>query len=104
MPRTARLFMSTSQKIWFQIPGSGFRVPEKKGGHRSGPQSYPFRCRLELEPDAHAHVERRLELRRVAGEDGADRLPEVRIGHVVVLLRVLRVRRHSLLVEQVEHV
>jgi hypothetical protein len=62
---------------------------QKKGATEVAPNITRVESRLELEPYAHAHVERRLELRRVATEVRVDRLAEVRVVLIVVQLRVL---------------
>src|SRR3954463_10496350 len=77
---------------------------QKKGATEVAPNLTQIRLWLELEPDAHAHVEGRLELRRVARQLAVDRLTEVGIGRTVVKLRVLVVVGHATLVEQVEDV
>src|SRR5262245_47456128 len=77
---------------------------------KDGPRSFvavpceSIKSRLELESDTDASVERGLELRRIAAQDRADRLAEIRIGRAGVDLRVLIVVTHAALVEQVEHV
>src|SRR4051812_5595740 len=79
--------------------------PKKRGTTEVVPHlTYVCAWNLELEPHADTEVKRRLELRRVARQHGSDRLAEVRIGGPVRQLRVLVIREHAPLVEQVEHV
>src|SRR5205085_5050562 len=81
------------------------RKPKKKGGPPKWPPILQRQVSgLELVPDADANADRHLELRRVAPEDRADRLAEVRIRRSVGQLRVLVVIEHAALVEEVEDV
>ena len=87
--------------------GRPWRLQETK--KKGGPPKWPPILQrqvsgLELVPDADANADRHLELRRVAPEDRADRLAEVRIRRSVGQLRVLVVIEHAALVEEVEDV